>query len=120
LSVFSTENIVRKKILMKFTTARKKSEIMLSRHMVRLSFTTPAKQGHIRLYMKRQFSLPLCCCCPFWILTIAMEAILPISRTIYEFFESKHNDFLLHPPEMKHLYPPCQKFFRNELTTIQN
>jgi hypothetical protein len=38
-----TENSVSKKILMKLTIARKKSEIMLSRHIVRLSFTTPAK-----------------------------------------------------------------------------
>jgi len=39
-----TENSVSKKILMKFTIARKKSEIMLSRHIVCLSFTTPARQ----------------------------------------------------------------------------
>lgn len=40
LSVLSNENSVSKKILIKLTMAQKKSEIMLSRHIVRLSFTS--------------------------------------------------------------------------------
>lgn len=37
-----TENSVPKNILIKFMMAQKKSDIMLSRHIVRFDFTTPA------------------------------------------------------------------------------